>query len=161
VGYLQISAAGHSTANNYYSGNKLVAGLRIYLSRPPANDNFASRFVVTGSNVSTNGNNSAASWESGEPSDAYAGYGNKSVWFSWTVPSSGWYSVSVSATTVYYPILSLYTGTQLSSLSKVANNMGYSYNSSYSFSAVAGQIYQIEVDDYYGNGGPYTLSIVP
>jgi hypothetical protein len=161
VGYLQVSATGYNPVSNYYYGNGLVAGLTVYLYPPPANDNFVNRIVLTGSNVATNGNNAGASWESGEPPDDYGGYGDKSVWFTWTVPANGPYTVSVSTSAVYYPILSLYIGTQLSSLSTVANRIGTSYYASYAFTGAAGQDYQIEIDDYYGVGGPYTLSIVP
>jgi len=161
VGYLQISAPGYNTLNNYYSGNGLVSGLSISLVRPPGNDNFVNRFVVSGSTVSTNGNNAGATWESGEPPDANGSYGNKSVWFSWTAPTTGAYMVSVSTSTVYYPIVALYTGTQLSALTTVADVVGSSYYAAYTLSAVAGQIYQIEIDDYSGIGGAYTLSIGP
>jgi len=159
--YLAISAAGHVTAAQYYYGSGF--GLQIYLTVPPPNDNFANRTVLTGSNVSTNGNNAGASWESGEPYDTYyySGYGDKSVWFSWTAPTTGSYLVSVSAPSVYYPILAIYTGTQLSSLSKVTDTVPGGYHASYTLGAIAGQTYQIEIDDYSGNGGAYTLSIVP
>jgi hypothetical protein len=160
---LTISATGYGTVNSYYGGIGLVSGLQIYLAVPPPNDNFANRTVLTGSNISTNGNNSAASWESGEPYDTYyySGYGNKSVWFSWTAPTTGSYLVSVSTPSVYYPILAIYTGTQLSSLSKVTDTVPGGYHASYTLGSVAGQTYQIEIDDYYGNGGSYTLSIAP
>jgi len=156
---LVISKAGFGTENVYYYRNGPESGLQIYLSVPPPNDNFVNRTVLTGSSVSTNGSNAGASRENGEPYDigGYT-YGNKSVWFSWTAPSTGTYVISVSTTSVYYPILAIYTGSQLSSLSNVINIMGYG-NANCEFSAVAGKAYQIEVDDFYGNGGTYTLSI--
>jgi hypothetical protein len=159
--YLAISAAGHVTVAGFTYRSLL--GLQIYLSASPSNDNFANRTVLTGSNVSTNGNNAAASWESEEPYDTYyySGYGNKSVWFSWTAPTTGSYVISVSTPSVYYPILAIYTGAQLSSLSKVTDTVPGGYYASYTISAVAGQTYQIEIDDYEGNGGAYTLSIAP
>ncbi len=160
--YLQFSAPGYSSFDNFYYGNGLVSGLQVYLSPPPPNDDFASRTVLTGSNVSTNGDNSDATQESGEPPDnTYGGYGGKSVWFAWTAPGTGSYLISISATTVYYPVLAIYTGDQLSGLSTVADLLGNNYYVSYPLNATAGQTYQIEVDDYYGNGGPYTLSIAP
>ena len=160
---ITISATSYGTVNSYYGGIGLVSGLQIYLTVPPPNDNFANRTVLTGANASTNGNSAAASWESGEPYDTYyySGYGNKSVWFSWTAPTTGSYLVSVSTPSVYYPILAIYTGAQLSSLSKVTDTVPGGYHASYTLGAVAGQTYQIEIDDYYGNGGSYTLSIAP
>jgi len=163
-GEISISAAGYDTVVEDYYGNGLVSGLQIYLAVPPPNDNFANRTVLTGSTVSTNGNNAGASWESGEPYDIYSyGYGRKSVWFSWTAPTTGSRVISVStAWPVYYPILAIYTGAQLTSLSKVTEQIsaGVHYVG-YTIGAVAGQTYQIEIDDEYGNGGTYNLSISP
>jgi hypothetical protein len=161
--YLEISAPGYAVVNNFYYGNGLVSGLQIYLSPPPPNDNFANRIVLTGSNVSTNGNNSAATLESGEPYDTYyyPGHGNKSVWFSWTAPTTGSYLISISTPSVYNPILAVYTGSQLSSLSEVTDTVSFSVGASYTISAVAGTTYQIEIDDYFGQGGAYTLTIAP
>ena len=159
---LEVSAPGYSTSDNYYYGSSPISGLQIYLSTPPPNDDFANRTVLTGSSVSVDGNNSGATQENGEPPDnTYGGYGGKSVWFSWTAPGTTSYEVSVSTTSVYYPILGIYTGNQLSSLSTVADLYGYGYYTSYTLNATAGQTYQIEVDDFYGAGGPYTLSIAP
>ncbi len=162
-GELAVSAAGYSTNDNYYYGKGLVSGLQIYLAPPPPNDNFANRTVLMGANVSTNGDNFGATAENGEP---YDGNGNssraKSVWFTWTAPSTGSYVISVSTINVQQPILAIYTGTQLSSLAQIADVWSYSYHASYTLSATAGEIYQIEIDTRaWQNGGPYTLSITP
>ena len=129
----------------------------------PPNDDFANRTVLNGSNVSTNGNNSAASWEDGEPYDTYYydDYGYKSVWFSWTAPSPGLYTVSVSSGSVSYPILAVYTGTQLSTLSTVTDIVGDDRCAADTINAATGQTYQIEIDDNDGNGGNYSLRIAP
>ena len=158
---ITISATGYVTVINYYYVSGL--GLQIYLSVPPPNDNFDNRTVLTGSNVSTNGNNAAASRENGEPYDTYyySGYGNKSVWFSWTAPTTGSYVISVSTPSVSHPILAIYTGAQLSSLSQETDTVSGGYYANYTISAVAGYTYQIEIDDYSGYGGTYTLSIAP
>jgi hypothetical protein len=160
---LETSATGYTTMDNWYYGNGLLSGLEIYLAPPPANDNFVNRIVLTGSNVSTNGNNLGASWEDGEPYDKpYGSYGNKSVWFSWTAPTTGSYVISVATTTVRYPILAIYTGSQISDLSPIADIEGY-HHADCTISADVGTTYQIEIDDYdyHGNGGSYTLSIAP
>jgi hypothetical protein len=129
----------------------------------PPNDNFANRTVLNGSNVSTNGNNSAASWEAGEPYDTYYydDYGYKSVWFSWTAPSPGLYTVSVNSGSVSYPILAVYTGTQLSTLSTVTDIVGDDRCAADTINAATGQTYQIEIDDNDGNGSNYSLRIAP
>jgi hypothetical protein len=59
---------------------------------------------------------------------------------------------------MYYPILAVYTGAQLSTLSSVASTFG---NSQLILSAVGGRVYQIEIDDYWGYGGNYTFTLSP
>ena len=156
---LSISAAGYGTVVNYYYGSGPVSGLQIYLSVPPPNDNFANRTVLTGSTVSTNGNNAGASLESGDPYPVNYG---KSVWFTWTAPTSGIYTFSLNSSS-QYPVLAVFTGSQLSSLSLV--NSGFFYKSgSLNINATGGQIYQIGIDDQWassGGGGAYTLGIAP
>lgn len=159
---LQFSAPGYSTVDNFYYGNGLVSGIQMYLSTPPPNDDFVNRTILSGSSVSVDGNNAGATEEGGEPADnPYGGYGGKSVWYSWTAPGTGSYTISVSTTSVYYPILAIYTGTQLSSLSKVVDSLGSGYYLPCTLNATGGQTYQLEVDDYSGIGGPYTLTIAP
>jgi len=131
--------------------------LQICLSVPPPNDNFANRTVLTGSNVYTSGNNAGASYENGDPSPINYG---KSVWFTWTAPNYGTYTLSLNSSS-QDPVVAVFTGSHLASLSLV--NSGYFYYSgSMGFYATAGQIYQIGIDDQYasyGGGGAYTLSI--
>jgi len=163
---LQFSAPGYATYFNYYgdySGNGLVSGLNITLAVPPPNDNFANRTVLTGSTLSTNGSNATATMETGEPADnGYGGRGGKSVWFAWTAPATGQYSISLSSSpAVYYPILAIYSGSQLANLFVLADVDGYGYSASQILSVTAGQQYEIEVDDQDGNGGPYILNIAP
>ena len=162
---LQVSAAGYGTLDQTYYGDGLVSGLQIYLGLPP-NDNFENRTILNGSTVTASGNNSEATYENGDPYPInYA----ESVWFSWTPPVSGSYTISVDAS-YYAPILGVYTGSQLSNLSIVGDNFGYLYNAGYNiaslnFIATGGQTYQIGIDNvealYGGAGGAYTLTIVP
>jgi hypothetical protein len=161
---LEISAPGYSKVDSFYYGNGLNSGLQIYLAPPPANDNFANRTALTGSNVSTNGNNFGATWENGEPDDGgYSAFGNysKSVWFTWTAPATGSYTISVSTTNVYRPILAAYTGAQLSSLTQITDIIGVGYHASYIITVAVGESFQIEIDDYRQIGGAYTLRIAP
>jgi len=114
--------------------------------------------VLNGTNVTVYGSNAGATREPGEPyHDGF--YGGKSVWWSWTAPSSGTVTLAANTSTVQYPILAVYTGTQLSTLSSVAGTRGNSYYALVSFSAVSGLTYQIALDDYWGYGGNYTLTL--
>ena len=123
----------------------------------PANDDFANRTVLTGSGISTNGNNSGASYESGDPYPVYYG---KSVWYSWTAPTSEFYTLSVSSS-FNYPVIAVFTGTQLSTLLLVNYDFYYYYYAGLSISATEGQTYQIAIDDENESGGTYTLTIAP
>src|SRR5439155_18369202 len=93
----------------------------------PPNDNFANRIVITGSNTSVTGSNVGASFESldanfevGEP-EHLATFGGKSVWWTWTAPSSGGVTMTTSNSAVD-TILCIYTGNSLASLVFVAGN---------------------------------------
>jgi hypothetical protein len=153
--FLEVSAPGYGPIRTDCEGLSTAPALTIYLATPPANDNFANRTVLTGVPVLATGNNLGATQESGEPV-AY-GLGGKSVWFSWTAPASGSYTVNAYGPyKPYYfsPEVYLYTGTQLSNLS-LTGYPGYWFT----FSASAGQTYQLRVDSENGMGGDYSLSI--
>jgi hypothetical protein len=161
---LYASAAGYATRPSVCfdnAGTGRLSGLTLLLAPAPGNDAFSDRFVLTGTPVYTSGNNANATYEGGEPPDAYSGSGDKSVWFTWTAPSTGARTVSVSSGSMYYPILAIYTGTQLTNLTKVADVIGLGYSATTTLNATAGTAYQIEVDDYYGYGGAYSLAITP
>lgn len=154
---LIISANGYGAENEYFYGYGLVSGLQVYLSPSPPNDNFENRIVLTGASTSYNGDNAGASYETGDPAPVFYG---KSVWFSWTAPSSGTYTISVSSS-FYFPSLGAFTGTQLSSLVRVNSDYGYADYASFNLTAASGQTYQIGVDDQDDVGGTYTLTIAP
>ncbi|HXI50624.1 MAG TPA: S8 family serine peptidase, partial [Candidatus Saccharimonadales bacterium] len=129
-------------------------GIRV----PPANDQFASRIALSGLPVSTTGNNVEASKEAGEPN--HAGIpGGKSVWWSWTAPSSTAAVISTLGSS-FDTVLAVYTGSSLSTLSLVAGNDDWDgLSSRVTFAAVAGTTYQIAVDGYGGSSGDIQLSL--
>src|SRR5205807_8144495 len=57
---------------------------------PPDNDSFVGSMVLNGSSVSTTGSTEKATREAGEP-----GGGERSVWYSWTAPADGYYTLRV------------------------------------------------------------------
>jgi hypothetical protein len=120
----------------------------------PANDNFTSRTVLTGTNISVSAYNYGASKETGEP--YHAGYyGGKSVWWTWTAPASGLVVVTVTPGTLTYPLLGIYTGTAVTNLTTVASGA----NICVTFTAVAGTAYQIAVDGMNAAEGMFTLAL--
>lgn len=125
---------------------------------PPPNDNFTNRILLSEYPVTANGNNTYATSELNEPNHGRNAYpfcfGGRSVWWSWTAPVTGPFRVTVSASGA---IVAVYTGTQLSSLTNVANASFYGLH----FTGYSGQTYQIVVDGCYGSGSSYTLTIGP
>src|SRR4051794_20893689 len=90
-------------------------------SAVPANDNFANATALSGSNVSTAGDNIGATAEAGEPNHA----GNASahsVWWSWTAPSTGRFVIDTCDFNTVDTVLAVYTGNTLAALSEVASS---------------------------------------
>src|SRR5687767_3178362 len=91
----------------------VLFGLQICSAQVPANDSFAKRLALPGSNVSTNSNNLLATTEPGEPTGTENRRLEKSLWYSWKAPTYG--TVRVLLDTTLGQQLSLYDGTQLAS----------------------------------------------
>ena len=134
-------------------------------SPPPANDNFANRAVITGTPVNFSGSNVGASFEAigtdfkqGEP--LHVTLGGKSVWWTWTAPSSGGLELTTTRST-FDTLLSVYTGTNLTNLVFVAgaddDPWGGGRQSGVTFNVTAGTAYQIVVDGFDGASGEIEL----
>lgn len=129
----------------------------------PANDNFANRAVitdspVTGSNVGASFEAIGADFKQGEP--LHVTLGGKSVWWSWTAPSSGGLELTTTRST-FDTVLAVYTGTNLTNLVFVAgaddDPWGQGRQSGVTFNATAGTTYQIAVDGWDGASGEIQL----
>ncbi len=110
----------------------------------PFNDNFANRAIVSGPNVSIRSNNAGATEESGEPMHAGVTT-SSSLWWSWTAPTttSAFFDTSGSG---YSPVLAIYTGTSVNSLTPVASNDSTTSGTSrLTINVTAGTTYQIAV----------------
>ena len=133
-------------------------------SAAPANDRFANRITLAGTNITVTGSNVGANKETGEP--AHAGNpGGKSVWWTWTAPTNG----DVTLTTDdsgFDTLLAVYTGSSVSALNVVATNddHGVVVTSRVRFQAAKGTPYQIAVDGYNDDttveSGSITLSLL-
>jgi hypothetical protein len=149
-----------------YEGESGVIGLELALGSqfaPPANDNFANRAVmtgspVTGSNVGASFEAVGADFEQGEP--LHVSLGGKSVWWTWTAPSSGGLELTTTRST-FDTTLAVYTGTNLTNLVFVAgaddDPWGQGRQSGVTFNATAGTTYQIAVDGWDGAAGEIQL----
>jgi len=132
------------------------------LSAPPSgvpNDNFANAQIINGSSGTVTGNNIGTTKESGEPNHVGIS-GGASVWYRWTAPASG----SVTMTTAgsnFDTLLAVYTGSSVNALTSIASNDDASpsdLSSRVTFNAVAGTIYRIAVDGFFGATGSIVLN---
>ena len=126
---------------------------------PPANDLFTDRAIINGEIGVVTAHNFNATVETGEPNHAEVS-GGRSVWWSWTAPSSGVVTIDTHGS-AFDTLLAVYTGSTLSSLVSIAanDNNGMTVNtSSVSFAAQAGTTYQIAVDGVNSASGILLLS---
>jgi hypothetical protein len=130
---------------------------------PPSNDVFTAAHVISYRVATLLADTACATREGSEPDHAGTG-GTHSVWYRWTAPASGSVTISTEGSN-FDTVLGVYTGSNLSSLSLVANNddvvTGSTLWSRVTFSAVAGQTYQIAVDGYAGASGDAVLNVNP
>jgi hypothetical protein len=120
---------------------------------PGLPDSFECRQALSGSSISNVISNLGATREAGEPVHAGVSSSN-SLWYSWTAPASGGVVIQVLGEFDFAsPILAVYTGTNLATLTSVAFNVVAVSGANNPlnqarvvFTAVAGQTYQIAVD---------------
>jgi hypothetical protein len=124
-------------------------------SPAPSNDYFSSAQTLSGNNATVVGTTRLATREFGEPdhytttSDGFWWYGEHSVWYSWTAPSSGQVEMNTCIANID-SILAVYTGSNISTLGRVAddrNSCPEAYGSKVTFNATAGTTYRIAVAD--------------
>lgn len=131
----------------------------------PANDNFANRIAISGATVTTSGTNAAATKQTGEPNHG-GNSGGKSVWWSWTAPSTGKVQIDTLGSN-FDTLLGVYTGSSVSALTVVpggSNDDDWdngTYTSKVQISVTAGTTYQIAVDGYNGAPGSIVLNVKP
>jgi len=126
----------------------------------PANDMFANRIVIVGTNIVVTGNNVAATRETGEPYHA-GNRGGASVWWSWQATTNGVATISTYGSS-FDTILGVYTGSSVSQLTTIASNdddPDGDLTSAVAFDVAPNQVYQIAVDGYDGDSGDVTLSV--
>ncbi len=120
-------------------------------AQAPANDNFASRKVLSGAHAADSVLNIKATYESGEPDHGYfAGttwYG-ASVWWSWTAPANGVVTMD-TLDSDFDTVMSVYVGSAVNALRIVNANDNADDTTSRSrvrFPVTKDRVYQIAVD---------------
>ncbi len=103
--------------------------LSIVGAHPPANDDFANRIILSGEQTQAGGSIFDASAEPREPAHTpYYDAATASAWWSWTAPWSGRVTLS-NDPAPFIPLLSVYTGAELSTLRRVVSSSGSPYPS--------------------------------
>lgn len=153
-----ITNAGSTFWGGYHLQARVVdaAGLDamteelVLFAQPPSppNDNFTNRIVLVGAPATATGALAYATSEPGEPPPGY------SVWWSWTAPTSGIYTVTDAN---LYDAVSILTGSAVTNLTTVVVATNMNGFARAALHAVAGTEYAIAVS---GNGVAQ-LSIVP
>jgi len=147
----------------------LAAGLA---GAQPANDNFASAFVIRGISGSTNGDNALATLEPCETNavstSLFPGdYITNSVWFAWTAPGTGFLQLDTDGS-AFETVLAVWTtasGLCDSSLTNlISDDDGQGTFSQVDFPVAAGKTYYISVNSWddgsapFDNAGAYVLN---
>jgi hypothetical protein len=137
--------------------------LRLTFVQPPANDNFADRIALSGTNSTVYGSNMGASLEPGEPNHTpYSPPSASSVWWTWTAPTNGRVTLVIGSANSG-PAVAVYSGDSVSNLTLMASANGGVTNVTV-FNLSAGAVCQIAVaGNYAWDMGDYalTLSFVP
>lgn len=110
----------------------------------PTNDAFADARVITGATGTLDSHNVGGTAEPGEPAhDGWAAA--KSVWFTWTAPTTG--TVTVATSVLVGGLAVLYEGDAVDALTPVPDG-----------TVIAGRAYHIAVDCGGYGAGPFALS---
>jgi hypothetical protein len=136
--YVQVTAGTTYMVRVAGSGTSPAYTLTAAFAPAPVNDNFAERLPLTGTNISVVGSNRTATAQAGE-SEHKDTTARKSVWWSWTAPSSG--SVLIALPQYSHHRIAIYTGDVLESLQAVSDGDGTAR-----FDAVRGSTYQVAID---------------
>ncbi len=159
VTFTAVAGTAYQISVDGYRGASGQVSLAITSNHVP-NDNFADRVALAGANLTVTGSNLGASLETGEPQNGGV-TGGSSVWWSWTAPAAGPVSITTAGST-FDTNLGVYLGSTLTTLTPVASNDDEARSiltSRLTFTAIAGQVYQISVDGYRGAAGQISFTI--
>jgi len=127
-----------------------------------ANNNFAGAQIISGLTGSVAGNTIDATHESGEPNHAGV-QGSRSVWYSWTAPSSGSVTFATDNNGNFDTTLAVYKGASLNALTPIdanddsINDSGPLRRSRVTLGTQAGVVYRIAVDGHFTFSGNFIL----
>jgi titin len=145
-----------------YDGDTGTIVLHLHEVLPPANDDFANAYILSGTDVSRTGDTTAAATlEPGEATTVAGQAAANSTWYSWTAPQSTAVTIDTGASAVD-TLLGAYLGGSVSTLTEVASNDNVSvgdHTSKIQFPVIAGTVYRIRVDSASGDTGTTNLHV--
>ncbi len=127
-------------------GSVLSRTARLVVHQRPANNDFAARAFLSGSDTTRHAGNQYANSESGEPHHG-GGTGNASVWWTWLPPGDGLADVDLSGS-FRGAVLGIYTGNRVDGLTSVPVEtwLNPDGTSKVRFRVSSGGLYHIAVD---------------
>lgn len=152
-------ASGGTTYHIAVSGKNDATGVvALTVGFAPANDQYSRATQLTGPSVRMIGSNALSSSEASEPSASTTARG-RSVWYKWTPPVSGYYSVSVFAYG-FDAVAAVYTGSVLQYLTKIETGSTEWINEAAVFEATVGRTYHFQIDSVDQTAGVFELALV-
>lgn len=146
-----IAAAGRNGARG-----RMTIDWTFRATPPPANDDFASAFVLAGESGTIDGTNEGATAEPGEPVDG--GPRTASVWYSWTAPASGIVTFDTQGSEVD-TVLGVDQGDSVDELRFItANGLSCCPHALVQASVTAGETYRVVIFGFDGAQGALTLN---
>ena len=149
IGTLQLDDVSTNQDGTYTVVSTTIGGsvtntVIVVVDFPPSNDNFTNRITLSGVNLTTSGTTLYATLETGEP--RYPGItSGGSVWWSWTAPTPGTATITITGTNAGAQILAVLTGGTLTNLVPLTRAGPNQNPLTLSFLTGAGTTYQIAV----------------
>ena len=128
---------------------------------PPANDNFANREQLVGTDVRAQADNRGATVEPGEPNHTFGIANTHTVWWTWTAPDTGRVTIDTlgSVTSTSSTALTVYVGDTLDTLLPVMRGKNYTDRFKMVLPVAGGRAYQIAWNAPYSSASNYTGQI--
>lgn len=124
----------------------------------PANDNFAQRQRVEGSQWTVEGANWRSTREFREPLH-HGRFGGRSVWYAWRAPADGEVALALEGAYSQFTLLAAYEGSRVDQLTEVASVEVGDWNAPLRFRARAGQEYALALDGASGAESGFLLAL--
>ena len=157
ISFSAAQGTAYMIAVDGFNGSSGEFTLEVFMAVPPANDDFADRLALSGTNVTITGSNLGATREPGEPlHDLNGQNGGPSVWWTWTSPVDSGVLLSSSGINFFNGSIAVYTGESVNDLDVVTRR---SNSTAVPFGARAGTTYHLAVDGINGSSGPINLSM--